>query len=224
MIQIQDLGFRYSGSSFQLQIDELEFPLGKKVAIHGASGCGKTTLLNLVAGIQVPDSGKIRVLDQSIESFSDAQRRTFRVQQLGMIFQEFELVEYLSARDNILLPFKINTSTQSKSESLRRLEQLATETGISDKLGRFPNQLSRGEQQRVAICRALITGPRLLLADEPTGNLDPKTTQSILDLLFQRCADEKIGMLFVTHDHALLPKFDEVVDFEALTSAVTEAN
>ena len=217
MVEIQDLAFRYRGSSFQLKIDELEFPAGAKIAIHGPSGCGKTTLLNLVAGIHPPDSGSIRVLGEAVQDLAESACRRFRIQNLGMIFQEFELVEYLTARDNIQLPFRINVSTRTAAEQSERLRSLAVATGIDDKLDRYPSQLSRGEQQRVAICRALVSNPRLLLADEPTGNLDPQTTQTILDLLFGQCDREGIGMLFVTHDHSLLGRFDNVIDFTNLS-------
>jgi len=182
MIEIEQLQFRYPRSDFHLQIESLSIEPAEKVAVVGPSGSGKTTLLNLIAGVAKPHSGTIRVGDQTVSALSDAERRDFRAANIGMVFQQFELVEYLNVLDNILLPFSINESLKREHRSSQgRAEQareLAQAVGLDSKLRRRPHQLSQGEQQRVAICRALITTPKLILADEPTGNLDPKNKRA----------------------------------------------
>lgn len=220
MIEIQNLSFRYPGNGFELAIDRLLVETGEKVAVLGPSGCGKTTLLNLVAGIERPRTGEIHVLNTEVQSLSESQRRDFRIRNCGMVFQEFELVEYLTSMDNILLPFSINRSFQNRNQAESRAVRLAEIAGIDDKLRRHPGQLSRGEQQRVAICRALIAEPKVILADEPTGNLDPATKQVILDLLFEQCEQRGLTMLVVTHDHNMIHRFDRTIDFERLRFSV----
>ncbi len=217
MIQVQEVQFAYphsAHSGFQLNIDQLQVGVGEKVAVVGPSGSGKTTLLNLICGICIPQRGSVRVHGQEVATLGDAARRSFRVQNIGSIFQQFELVEYLSVRDNILLPYWINKSLVLDSTVRERVAELADRTGIADKLNRRVTRLSQGEQQRVAICRALLTRPVLILADEPTGNLDPRNKQRILDLLFDQCADSEITLVAVTHDTNILGGFDRTVDFE----------
>lgn len=216
MIEIENLSFRYPGSRFSLAIDALSIAAGETVAILGPSGCGKTTLLNLVSGIQLPDSGTLKVLGTSLPELSDARRRDFRIRRMGMIFQEFELVDYLTTADNILLPYAINASLEDRSDAGERARELVAAVGLEGKWRRRPGQLSRGEQQRVAICRALVTHPQILLADEPTGNLDPVAKSVILDLLFEQCRQRNLTLLFVTHDHSLLEHFDRTLDFGKL--------
>jgi len=128
------------------------------------------------------------------------------------VFQEFELLDYLSVRDNVLLPFYVNGSLDLTGAVREAVEQLAVSMELGDKLDRFPRTLSHGERQRVAICRALIASPELLVADEPTGNLDPATTQSILNLLLAHVEQRRATLLVVTHNHALLDAFDRVID------------
>ena len=214
MISIADLVFSYPGSEFTLQIDELQIAAGTKVAIVGPSGSGKTTLLNLISGINVPKSGSVKVHDDVVSAKSDAARREFRIQQIGAIFQRFELVDYLNVRDNILLPYWINKSLQLNVDVRQRATELAQKVGIADKLTRPVARLSQGEQQRVAICRALLTKPKLILADEPTGNLDPTNKRKILQLLFEQCENENLTLIAVTHDTNILDGFDKTVDFE----------
>lgn len=214
MIQLNDLQFTYAQSGFQLAIEALEVAVGEKVAVVGPSGSGKTTLLNLISGICVPDRGSVQVAGQQVEAMSDATRRSFRVQTIGSIFQQFELVEYLTVRDNILLPYWINRSLVLDHAVRERVSELAASTGIEDKLHRRVTRLSQGEQQRVAICRALLTRPHLILADEPTGNLDPRNKKRILQLLFDQCAEGEITLVAVTHDVNILDGFDRTIDFE----------
>ena len=214
MIDIQDLTFTYPNSGFHLRVPEFHVGQAQRVAIVGPSGSGKTTLLNLISGISVPDSGTIQVGDTRVSDLGDAQRRSFRIRQIGAVFQRFELVEYLSVRENILLPFLITGALELTAEVHERADQLAAQTGIADKLGRSVRQLSQGEQQRVAICRALLPAPDLVLADEPTGNLDPANKEKILQLLFDQCAAAELTLIAVTHDLGIIEGFDSTVDFE----------
>ncbi|MDB4442273.1 ATP-binding cassette domain-containing protein, partial [bacterium] len=185
-----------------------------KVAVIGPSGSGKTTLLNLVAGIMTPVSGAVSVGDVSVGKLNDAGRRDFRVGNIGFVFQDFELLDYLNVLDNILHPYRITTALKLDKAVRARAETLTRDMGIGDKLRRTPDDLSHGEKQRVAICRALLPQPKLILADEATGNLDPDNKTLILDLLFGAVTDHDATLLAVTHDHELLKRFDRVVDFQ----------
>ena len=213
MIQVEKIEFSYPRSGFRLQIEDLVIKAGEKVAIVGPSGSGKTTLLNLISGINVPATGHLFVMDQDVAAMNDSARRDFRVKQIGSIFQQFELVDYLNVRDNILLPFWINASLVLDASVREQANALAEETGIGDKLDRTVSKLSQGEQQRVAICRALLTRPSLILADEPTGNLDPANKYKILELLFRQCDENNLTLVAVTHDTNILEGFDRTIDF-----------
>lgn len=215
MIQISDVEFSYGRGDFRLQIEQLEVAKGVKTALIGPSGSGKTTFLNLVSGTALPLTGSVRVDGREVSSMTDAARREFRITNIGFVFQDFELLEYLSVFDNILHPYRINRALRLTGEVRARAGQLAEDTGLSDKLRRWPDQLSQGERQRVAICRALLAQPKLLLADEPTGNLDPKNKERILDLLLDYARNDQTTVLVVTHDLGLLKRFDSVVDFSA---------
>jgi putative ABC transport system ATP-binding protein len=214
MITIENLRFNYPRSNFELRIADLTVGAGEKVAFIGPSGSGKTTLLNLIAGIYKPQTGSCSVNGQPVDRLADRERRDFRISKIGMVFQQFELLEYLNTEDNILLPYLINKSLQLNNETRQRARELAAQMGIGDKLKRYPHQLSQGEQQRVAICRALINGPSLILADEPTGNLDPANKRKILDLLFQQSESQGQTLVVVTHDLGILDGFDRTIDFE----------
>jgi putative ABC transport system ATP-binding protein len=213
MLNIDQLRFRYPGSDFELVIDSLEIGHGEKVAIVGPSGSGKTTLLNLIAGISVPDSGNLNIDGVEVGSLTDSQRRDFRISKIGMVFQQFELIDYLTAYDNLLLPFAINATLHPSANNRRVALRLATAMGIGDKLNRRPAKLSQGEQQRVAVGRALINQPDLILADEPTGNLDPANKQRILDILFEQSTLNNQTLIVVTHDLKILEGFDRTIDF-----------
>jgi ABC-type lipoprotein export system ATPase subunit len=149
-----------------------------------------------------------------INRLSDAQRRDFRITTIGFVFQDFELLDYLNVMDNILHPYRITSALSLNKEVRARATTLAQEMGIGDKLKRAANDLSHGEKQRVAICRALLPRPKLILADEATGNLDPDNKARILDLLFRRVEDHDATLLAVTHDYELLKRFDRIVDFK----------
>ena len=213
MIEVEDIAFGYSAGGFGLHVPRLELSEGERLAIVGPSGSGKTTLLNLIAGILVPDGGRITVAGTEVTGLADAARRRFRASHIGFVFQDFALLDYLSARQNILYPYRITPALKLDAAARERAEALAVACGIGDKLDRHPTQLSQGEQQRVAICRALVTQPKLILSDEATGNLDPSSKARILDLLFEQADQAKAALLAVTHDHELLPRFERVLDF-----------
>lgn len=212
MIEIENLAFEYGRCGFRLRVPELRISRGQRVAFIGPSGAGKTTLIYLIAGILTPDSGSIRADGVDLTRQGNRQRRNFRISRVGFVFQEFELLEYLSVKDNILLPYYLNSTLQLTPGVRQTADSLAQSMNLGDKLRRFPKTLSQGERQRVAICRALIASPDLLIADEPTGNLDPATAQTILALLLEQVEQRGATLLMVTHNHALLDSFDRVVD------------
>jgi len=214
MITIQTLGFYYPGGEFRLNISDFLVARGEKVAVIGPSGSGKTTLLNLIAGIMIPQEGTVSVEDILVSTLGDRERRDFRISNIGFVFQDFELLEYLNILDNVLHPYRITGALKLDKAVRTRSLKLTQEMGIGDKLKRTPNELSHGEKQRVAICRALLPRPKLILADEATGNLDPDNKTLILDLLFNAVTDHDATLLAVTHDHELLKRFDRVVDFQ----------
>jgi len=213
MIEINALGFAYPEAEFILRIPEFAVQSQEKVAVIGPSGSGKTTLLNLVAGILVPREGRVHCAGTEVSALGDDARRDFRISTIGFVFQDFELLDYLNVLDNILHPYRITGALRLTAAVRERAVDLAGQMGIGDKLTRGVGHLSQGEKQRVAICRALLPGPQLILADEATGNLDPRNKGHILELLFETVAAHDATLLAVTHDHELLPRFDRVVDF-----------
>ena len=214
MIKIENLEFHYDSGDFRLLIPELIVPQAEKTAFIGPSGSGKTTLLNLVAGIFLPRAGMVTVDVFIVSKLIDSERRNFRIKNIGFVFQDFELIDYLNVLDNILHPYRITDALTLDIDVRARAVQLAEDMGIADKLKRHPNDLSHGEKQRVAICRSLLPSPKVVLADEATGNLDPANKTKILDLLFRSVEVHDATLLAVTHDHELLSSFDRVIDFQ----------
>lgn len=215
MIRVRDLVFQYGERGFRLRVPALDVGDGEKVAVIGPSGAGKTTLIHLIAGIRTPLAGSIHAGDFEISRAGERERRAFRAARIGLVFQEFELLDYLDVRDNILLPYRVCPALRLSREATARAESLAAAMHIQDKLRRYPRTLSQGERQRVAIARALVTEPRWLLADEPTGNLDPTTAREILDLLLRTTGERGATLVMVTHNHALLERFGRVLDLAA---------
>jgi len=220
MIEIQGLQFHYSRSDFQLRVPGLGVDRGSTLALIGPSGTGKTTLLSLLAGILVPDTGTVRVNGTQLSGLDDRARRDFRIRHTGLVFQEFELLEYLSVLDNILLPYRISAALTLNQEVRERATSLAEQVGIADKLRRYPRQLSQGERQRVALCRALLPQPPVILADEPTGNLDPATRDRVLAIVFDYVKTRQATLIAVTHEHDLLDRFQRVEDITQLQKGV----
>ncbi len=220
MIRLADLTFSYPGTPFRLDVPELHIQQGAQVAIIGPSGSGKTTLLRLVSGIVTPDTGRVLTNGVAVGELSDAERRAFRLRNVGLVFQEFELLEYLSVLDNVLLPFRLDGSLPGHAEARERAIELACRVGLEAELNRRPADLSHGERQRVAVCRALVTRPPIVLADEPTGNLDPRTGGLVLDELIEFAAADGATLMVVTHDHGLLERFERVIDLAEFTEPV----
>ncbi len=214
MISIHSLEFHYRYGEFRLSVPEFRVSPGEKVAVIGPSGSGKTTLLNLIAGIFTPVSGAVSVDSTEVSALNDAQRRDFRITNIGFVFQDFELLDYLNVFDNILHPYRITRALTLNNAVRTRAVTLTEAMGIGDKCRRFADDLSQGEKQRAAICRALLPHPKLILADEATGNLDPENKTVILDLLFKAVEEHDATLLAVTHDHELLKRFDRVINFQ----------
>ncbi len=212
MIELRNLQFAYGESGFRLKIPELCIPQGRRVCWIGPSGSGKTTLLHLVAGIFSPETGVVKTCDVELTALRDADRRDFRIANVGLVFQDFALLDYLCVLDNILLPYRINRGLHLDSSVRERAQRLATEVGLGDMLSRRPTQLSQGERQRVAVCRAVITNPKILLADEPTANLDPGNSMRVLDALDSYSTHHKTTLVVVSHDREILTRFDDTID------------
>lgn len=190
-----------------LQIDTGEF-----VAVWGPSGSGKTTLLNLIGAIDEPTSGDMSFNGQDLLKLSDDHKSELRNKSIGYIFQGFNLIPVLSALENVMLPLQIQgfSSTEAKKRAMDRLDQV----GLSNFLKHRPDKLSGGQQQRVAIARALITNPSLVIADEPTGNLDTETAMKIVELMRDLNRKENTTFIFSTHDQRLLAKMDRLIRLE----------
>jgi putative ABC transport system ATP-binding protein len=223
MISVRDMEFRYPHSDFRLRVDDLALERGAPVAFVGPSGSGKTTLLNLLAGILVPERGAIRLGETEVPALSDAERRRFRVRHVGFVFQSFELIEYLNVLENVLLPRLINPAMPPTAETRERAAALVAEVGLAGKESRPVHRLSHGEQQRVAIARAMLNQPRYLLADEPTGNLDPANKAHIVELLLRQCAQTGATLAMVTHDRGVLGDFTRVIDFQSFVQPAEAA-
>lgn len=178
---------------------DLQVNSGETVALVGASGSGKSTLLGLLAGLDLPSVGSISILEQSLTELDEEGRAKLRAEQIGFVFQSFLLLPTMTALENVMLPAELRGETDSEPRARALLESV----GLGDRLHHLPPRLSGGEQQRVAIARAFMTRPRLLLADEPTGNLDSKTGEKVIELLFALNREHGTTLVVVTHDREL---------------------
>jgi putative ABC transport system ATP-binding protein len=195
-----------------IHINQLSLAHGDQVALVGQSGSGKSTLLNLIAGIQLPDAGEILVNDIDVTKLPEAARDRFRALNIGYVFQSFNLLQAFTALENVLLG---QMFAHGSNGGNRAVELLKT-VGLGKRLHHKPNALSIGEQQRVAIARALVNAPPIVLADEPTGSLDAKNGEAVLDLIRRVCADGRHTLLLVTHDPQMMRSFERVVPLEDL--------
>jgi putative ABC transport system ATP-binding protein len=198
-----------------LDIAEFRVAPGEQVAMVGRSGCGKTTLLHVIAGILRPDSGSVKVNGMDLCLMSEAECDRFRAQQIGYVFQTFNLLAAFSALENVLLGMRF---AGGRCDSARA-RQLLERVGIGHRLNHKPAMLSVGEQQRVAVARALANRPKLLLADEPTANVDTGHQQQVFDLLRQTCGEERVALVFVTHSPELAAQFERVEPLEQFNRA-----
>ena len=221
ILQIRDLHFQYPASDFKMEISDIKITQGSKIAISGKSGSGKTTLIHLISGILKPQSGKILFYDESITDMNDKEIRKHRISNIGFIFQEFELLEYLNVMDNLVLPYKINKSLVLDAEIKDKAKEIADRIGIGNKLDQHPKQLSGGERQRLAIARALITSPPLIIADEPTGNLDEKTSNIVMDEITDQVSFTNSTLIMISHNNELISSFDEIIDIQESPNIIT---
>ncbi|MFB3146512.1 MAG: ABC transporter ATP-binding protein [Nitrospirales bacterium] len=184
-----------------------EVPQKQMVAIVGPSGSGKSTLLGLLAGLDTPTSGSIQLNGQEITSWAEYQLAHFRRQNIGYIFQSFHLIPTLTALENVALPLELSGDMSADT----RTQELLEAVGLQDRQGHYPSQLSGGEQQRVAVARAFACRPPILLADEPTGNLDSATGQMVIDLLLNLNRDQGSTLVLVTHDSTLAERTERII-------------
>ena len=191
----------------------LSIETGTTVALTGPSGSGKSTLLNLISGIDDVSSGSIIINDQMINDLNQNELCNFRNQNIGMVFQFFNLINDLTVIENISLPLLMRGV--NKKSILKTVDNLIDSIGLRDRASFTPNLLSGGEAQRVAIARALVTKPSIILADEPTGNLDKRNTTNIINILIQLCKENRSTLIMVTHDNDLLTKFDQTYTIES---------
>lgn len=189
---------------------DLVIDSGASIAIMGTSGSGKTTLISLLAGLDTPSSGSIRLNGQPLTEMDEDGRAALRNQLIGFVFQSFQLLPGLTALENVMLPLELAGDRQAAETLLQRV-------GLGHRLSHLPKQLSGGEQQRVALARAFVTRPTILFADEPTGNLDSKTGQHIIDLLLDLNQEHDTTLVLVTHDMALASLCQRIIKLEAGT-------
>jgi putative ABC transport system ATP-binding protein len=208
LLEIRDLIKRYpspeGGKNVVLDVPELSLGDGEQVALEGASGSGKTTLLHIVAGILTPDSGSVSLAGHELTKLSESEVDRVRAEHIGYVFQTFNLLQGYTALENVLLGMAFGSG-----QDVGRAHQLLERVGIADKANHLPGQLSVGQQQRVAIARAVANRPSLLLADEPTGNLDADMAQQALTLLREACEEVGAAILLVSHDPAVLGAFNK---------------
>jgi putative ABC transport system ATP-binding protein len=213
-LQVEGLGKRVSLPSGPLTIlDDVSFSIapGERVAIVGASGSGKSTLLALMAGLDSPSSGRVALDGAPLSSLDEDGRAKVRGEKVGFVFQSFQLLPSLTALENVMLPLELRGDAEVRSPA----QQILQKVGLGERLDHYPRQLSGGEQQRVALARAFVTRPALLFADEPTGNLDTRTGQAIVDLLFGLNADAGTTLVLVTHDDHLAERCDRILRLDA---------
>lgn len=190
---------------------DLEVNHGESIAIVGASGAGKSTLLGLLAGLDVPTQGTIWLADDEITSMDEDGRAALRANNVGFVFQSFHLISSLTALENVMLPLELSGADHAADAALQALETV----GLEPRKGHYPHQLSGGEKQRVAIARAFVVKPAVLFADEPTGNLDKRTGDKVIDLLFRLNQDTQTTLVLVTHDLGLAARCDRVLHMDA---------
>lgn len=220
-VDMQDVAFGYEPGKPVLQIASFRVEQSRKVFLFGPSGSGKTTLLGLITGVLRPQSGTCRVLGKEMTGLSASALDEHRGSEMGYIFQSFNLIPYLSVRENIELPCRVHTrrrkrilSSTLEAEAVRIAHRLE----MDSLLDRGVRKLSTGQQQRVAIARAVIGRPRLVIADEPTSSLDVDRRERFLDLLFEVCEEANATLIFVSHDRSLMARFDEQVSIAEISN------
>ena len=212
VIQVEDLFKIYSETEIEVKAVNgisLAFSEGEFTAIVGPSGCGKTTFLNLLGGLDVPSSGSVIIDDTDISTLSSTQMIDFRMHNIGFVFQAYNLIPVLTAKENA--EFIMQLQSKPKAERDERIAELFKAIGIEGKENIRPNKLSGGQQQRVAVARALASKPKFILADEPTANLDSKATSELLDIMHKLNKEENITFIFATHDQRVIERAERIV-------------
>jgi putative ABC transport system ATP-binding protein len=210
IIRVSELGKQVTTGDAQLTIlsgVSFEVSAGEAVAIVGVSGSGKSTLLGLLAGLDTPSAGSVRIDGHELNALDEDGRAALRGRMLGFVFQSFQLLPSMTALENVMLPLELAGAEDASAAARAMLERV----GLAERLNHYPKQLSGGEQQRVAIARAFVSRPKLLLADEPTGNLDAATGAQVIELLFELNRENGATLLLVTHDEALTRRCDRVL-------------
>lgn len=214
VIHLENVQFEWTPGQPCLDISSLDVMPGEHIFLHGPSGSGKSTLLGLLGGVHLPQAGTIDILNQRLETLNGAARDRFRADHVGFLFQQFNLIPYLSVLDNVLLPCRFspyrrnNIAGSVEQEAQRLLAALRIDAALSR---RKVTTLSIGQQQRVAAARALIGRPEIIIADEPTSALDAGHQQAFIDLLMQECLASASALIFVSHDHRLAASFDHSI-------------
>jgi putative ABC transport system ATP-binding protein len=198
-------------TGFELRVAPITLAPGGSLAVRGPSGSGKSTLLGLLSGELLPLEGEVRTGGRPLSAMGDAARRAYRATRVGQVFQTFELVASLDVLENTLLPFRLHPALVLDDAARARARELLARVGLGDKTTRAIDRLSHGERQRVAIARALVTRPSLVLADEPTGNLDPALKREIAALLLEEAKGAGAALVVATHDESILGGFDRVL-------------
>ena len=213
LLRFSNIYLQYQNGTLLTQVIKgIDFTIhqNEKLAIVGKSGSGKTSLLMLMAGLEKPTSGNITYKDQDITTYSEDQLTEYRKKNIGIVFQSFYLIPNYTAVENVALPLEINF----QKDALSQAKEILVDLGLEDRLQHFPSQLSGGEQQRVAIARAMIKKPELILADEPTGNLDDENTEVITELIFNIATKYQKSLCLVTHDADLAKRCDRIMTIE----------
>ncbi|PIS10356.1 MAG: methionine ABC transporter ATP-binding protein [Bdellovibrio sp. CG10_big_fil_rev_8_21_14_0_10_47_8] len=226
IIELSQVCFQYPGAkSPTLKISQLDIFKKEKVFLYGPSGSGKSTLLEVLSGILQPQQGEVKILGENLVKMTSHQRDRFRANHLGYIFQSFNLIPYLSVEENITLPLVLSPSRRSKLTSAdvsAEVERLCQHLGLGDLKSRGVTQLSVGQQQRVAVARALLGNPELILADEPTSSLDHDHRERFIRLLFEECEARGTTVLFVSHDRSLEKIFTRSLSFNEINQGGAE--
>ena len=213
LLELQDIYLNYKTENTLVEVIKgvnLKINRGENVAVVGKSGSGKTSLIMLIAGLEKATSGKIIFEDQDISTYSEDELADLRKRKIGIVFQSFYLIPNYTALENVSLVLEINKIENAQKKSAELLEQF----GLKDRLNHFPSQLSGGEQQRVAIARSIILSPKLILADEPSGNLDSENSKLIINLLFKYSKQNNSSLILVTHDQSIAKECDKIIEIK----------